>query len=93
MTRSIRSGLSSLTPVRDPRRRATRRRPLALLALGMAVAAAAACGGDPGGEVDPYPAPHFSLQDLNPASSSYLDTLSTEDASGDVLVLYFASFT
>jgi len=63
------------------------------MTLPIVMAVTSACGGHPGGEVTPYPAPPFALQDLNPASSTYLETLSTGDASGEVLVLYFASFT
>lgn len=67
--------------------------PRTLLFIALALAATPACSGDPGGEVDPYPAPSFALQDVNPASSTYLETVSTEDASDCVRVLYFASFT
>ena len=63
------------------------------LALLLAAAEVGACSQDLGGAVDPYPAPVFRAQDVNPASTTYLETLSTQDASGDVLVLYFASFT
>ena len=51
------------------------------------------CGDDAGGAVDPYPAPDFTLQDLNPGSPSYLEDVSPSDASNTVVVLYFASFT
>lgn len=53
-----------------------------------------ACGGgDPGGEVEPYPAPDFSLQDINPASPTYLQSRTLSETRGGVVALYFASFT
>lgn len=53
-----------------------------------------ACKDDlPGGAVDPYLAPGIDLVDLNPASPTYMEELSMEDALGGVLVVYFASFT
>ena len=46
-----------------------------------------------GGPVDPYAAPNFVLQDLNPSSPTYLQNRSPSDQRGGILVLYFASFT
>ena len=61
-------------------------------ALGASVSLNSGCKDDPGGKVDPYAAPTFSLQDTNPYSTSYTDTLSPADMSGGVLVLYFGSY-
>jgi hypothetical protein len=66
-----------------------------ILALGSLLAAGllAACEGDPGGAVDPYPAPDFTLSDLNPTSPTYLEQRSLSEARGSVVALYFGSFT
>ncbi|MDY0002380.1 MAG: hypothetical protein RBU30_13885 [Polyangia bacterium] len=65
-----------------------------LAPLLLACAIASACDETiPGGEVEPYEPPGFALQDLNPDSASYLQTLSPETARGGVLLLYFASYT
>ncbi|MFH2005054.1 MAG: hypothetical protein ABI333_00575 [bacterium] len=62
-----------------------------LLATGLL---AVGCQEDPGGPVDPYPAPDFQLPDYNPRSPTWNQELSpADDALGKVLVLYFASFT
>jgi hypothetical protein len=76
------------------RSRRARPRPAALLGLLLVGAALlSACEKDPGGAVEPYPAPEFTLQDLNPSSPTYLEQRSLSETRGGVVALYFGSFT
>jgi hypothetical protein len=53
-----------------------------------------ACGHpDPGGPIDPIPAPDFSGTDLNPSSPTFGQTRTLSAEQGKVVLLYFALFT
>lgn len=40
----------------------------------------------------PYPAPDFTLADMNPASPTYEETRSLSDEAGKVIILFFVSY-
>jgi hypothetical protein len=48
---------------------------------------------DPGGPIEPFPAPDFSGTDLNPTSPTFGQTRTLSAEQGKVVLLYFALFT